>query len=434
VATDAVRWLLWLAPVSIVIGSAVALFLWLLDLATQTRFEQPWLLYLLPLAGVAIVLAYQRWGGKSDQGNNLIIDEIHQPGGGVPLRLTPFVLASTVVTHLFGGSAGREGTAVQMGGSLASRYGAWMGLKPEHQRLLLMAGIAAGFGAVFGTPLAGALFAMEVLALGGLRYDGLLPCLMAALLADRTCAAWGIHHSDYHLGIFAPGAAGPGFEWLLLAKVALASGAFGLAAVLFAELNHGLGALLKQRVQRAWLRPVLGGLAVIALTLALGTRDYLGLGVRAQSPGGVSILSCFQPGGATAYSWLWKTLFTSITLASGFKGGEVTPLFFVGAALGNALAVALHAPVDLFAALGFIAVFGAATNTPLACTLMGIELFGGGQALYMGAACVLAYLFSGHSGIYLSQRLGTAKAGLDPWGQGRSLRQLRAERPRPWDF
>jgi H+/Cl- antiporter ClcA len=404
-----------------------------LDQATSLRLAQPWLLWLLPLAGVAIVAAYQRWGGKSEQGNNLVLDEIHQPGAGVPLRLTPFVLLATVVTHLFGGSAGREGTAVQMGGSLASQAARRLRLKDADARLLIMAGIAAGFGAVFGTPLAGTLFALEVLALGAVRYDALLPCLMAALAADRVCQAWGIHHTDYHLGMFAPGGAGPGFEWALLAKVAVAAAAFGLAAVLFAELNHGLAALWKARVQRAWLRPVLGGLAVIALALALGTRDYLGLGVSAP-PGGVSILSCFQAGGATPYSWLWKTLFTAITLSAGFKGGEVTPLFFVGAALGNALALALNAPVDLFAALGFIAVFGAATNTPLACTLMGVELFGGAQALYMAVACFIAYAFSGHSGIYLSQRLGAGKGGLDPWGQGRTLRELRAERRRLWDL
>jgi H+/Cl- antiporter ClcA len=416
------------------VGSAVALFLWLLGQATALRLAQPWLLWLLPLAGVGIVLAYQQWGGKSDQGNNLVLEEIHQPGQGVPLRLTPFVMLATVVTHLFGGSAGREGTAIQMGGSLSSQAARRLGLKDADARLLIMAGMAAGFGAVFGSPLAGTVFALEVLSIGAVRYDALLPCLAAAVTADRVCRAWGIHHTDYHVGMFAPGAAGPDFAWALLAKVAVAAVAFGLAALLFAELNHGLSTLLKRRVARPWLRPVLGALAVIALAYALGTRDYLGLGVDASRPGGVSILSCFQPGGATAFSWLWKTLFTAITLSAGFKGGEVTPLFFVGAALGNALAVALNAPVDLFAALGFVAVFGAATNTPLACTLMGVELFGGAQALPMAMACFIAYACSGHNGVYLSQRLGAGKGGLDPWGQGRTLRELRDERQRLWDL
>lgn len=410
--------LIWLAitlPVGTAVGSAVALFLWSLDRAAALRWSTltanglPWLLYLLPLAGVAIVAMYA-WAGKNaEAGNNLVIDQIHEPGGGVPSRMAPLVLVGTVVTHLFGGSAGREGTAVQMGGSLASTFTRILRLGKSYTRLTLMAGIAAGFGAVFGTPLAGAIFAMEVLALGRMNYEAIIPCLMAAIIGDQVCAAWGIHHTSYSIAQLSKSAliAETHLDTLLLLKVVIAAIAFGLASVIFSELTHGLGRLFK-KIKWPLLRPVVGGIAVILLALIIG-RDYLGLGVTSPYPQDVTILSCFKPGGATPLSWWWKILFTALTLSCGFKGGEVTPLFFVGAALGNALATLLGAPVDLFAGLGFVAVFAGATNTPLACTLMGVELFGSGPVLYIAIACVVAYLFSGHTGIYLSQRVGTPK-------------------------
>jgi H+/Cl- antiporter ClcA len=199
---------------------------------------------------------------------------------------------------------------------------------------------------------------------------------------------------------------------MLLIKVIAAGIAFGLVGLLFAKLSHAI----KQQANRAiktqqWIIPVIGGLLIIILTLLIGTRDYLGLGVVSKEPGGVSIVNAFQENGVTYWSWWWKLLFTAITLGMGFKGGEVTPLFFIGAALGNTLAVWMGAPVDLFAGLGFIAVFAAATNTPLACTLMGIELFGSNNVLYFAIACFTAYYFSGHSGIYSSQRIAVRKAG-----------------------
>jgi H+/Cl- antiporter ClcA len=400
--------LLWAAllslPMAALVGTATAFFLMALDWATQSRYQNPWLLFLLPLAGAVMVSIYHHYGRKSDEGNNLIIDEIHQPGGGVPFRMTPLVLFSTVATHLFGGSAGREGTAVQMGGSLAAEFSRRFRLNPLLSRHLLMAGIAAGFGAVFGTPLAGAIFAMEVLTAGSLEYGSALPCLAAAFCGDISCRAWGVQHSNYHLGIFSPAAADmSAWNWSLGLKVTLAAALFGLCGRFFAELSHRLSAALKKIFPIYWLRPVAGGLAVVGLCYVIGSTDYLGLGVT--SPGGeVSILSSFQAGGATLWSWLWKTIFTALTLSSGFKGGEVTPLFFIGASLGNCLAVLMSAPVDLFAGLGFVAVFSGATNTPFACTFMAAELFGPRYIVYFLIACFLAWKFSGKISIYKSQR------------------------------
>ena len=410
-----VKWILLAAPVAAVIGSACAVFLWLLELATEAQWKEPQLLFLLPIAGAFIAAAYHWFGKNAAAGTDLVMDEIHEPGGGIPTRMAPLILVSTVVTHLFGGSAGREGTAVQMGGSIAASVARWLGLTRIDRRTLLMTGIAAGFGGVFGTPVAGAIFALEVIAMGRITHEAIVPCLIAAIVGDWSCAAWGIHHTDYHREILTQ----PVLSWLLLGKVALAAAAFGLTSQLFAELTHGLNKAFKRTIKWPMARPVVGGLIVIGLVYLLGTRDYLGLGVRSPpgEPNGVSILSSFKLDGADPFSWWWKIVFTAVTLGSGFKGGEVTPLFFIGATLGNTLAILLDAPIDLFAALGFVAVFAGATNTPIACTFMGLELFGAEHALYIAVACTVAYLFSGHSGIYLSQRIATPKlhaAGMTP--------------------
>lgn len=426
-------WLLLVTPVAVLAGSASALFLWSLEQVTALRFSSPWLLYLLPAAGVLIVWLYQTWGGTAERGTNLLLDEIHQPGGGVPGQMAPLILITTLLTHLFGGSAGREGTAVQMGGGLAASFMDWFRIAEQHRRTLLLAGVAAGFGSVFGTPLAGAVFAMEVLTIGRMRYEALIPCLLAGLLGDLTCSAWGVGHTPYHIAVVAPSARfGFGhLDLLLLGKVLVAGTLFGLVALLFAELTHALQQQFRQRLNRPWLRPVLGGLVVIALTLLLGDRSYLGLGVSSPNPSDVTIVSCFQAGGAAGWSWLAKLVFTAITLGSGFKGGEVTPLFFIGAALGNALAGLLGVPVDLLAGLGFVAVFAGASNTPLACTLMGIELFGAAHAPYLAVACFVAYLFSGNSGIYGAQRVAIPKILAHDVPEGITLAEIRQERSRP---
>ena len=423
-----VRWTILLAPMSIVVGAACALFLWALDQATLLRFQYPWLLFLLPIAGFVIGLVYLKFGGAAEGGNNLIVDRIHAPGGGVPFRMAPLILVSTVLTHLFGGSAGREGTAVQMGGSLASVWGRICRLDDDGMPLMLMAGIAAGFGAVFGTPIAGAVFAMEVLTIGRVQYRALVPCLGAALLADWTCQTIGVHHTVYH--VTAPaGLTHVLVDPLLLLKVCLAGVAFGLTSLVFAEANHRLGGWAKKSIPFAPLRPVIGGSGVIALVYLCGTRDYLGLGILSEHAGAVTIPSLFALP-IHDWSWLLKMVFTVVTLSFGFKGGEVTPLFFIGAALGNALGPILGVPVDLLAALGFVAVFAGAANTPLACTLMGIELFGGTWGIYIAAACFVAYLCSGHSGIYLSQRIAVPKTAAPGLATDATLRDMRQSKPR----
>lgn len=383
-------------------GSASALFLWALDWATGTREAQPWLIALLPLAGFAVGWVYLKVGREVETGNNLLIDEIHDPKKIIPLRMAPLVLGGTVISHLFGASVGREGTAVQMGGALADQLTKLFRLDHSARRLLIMAGISAGFASVFGTPLAGAIFALEVLALGRMRYDAILPCMVAAILADQVGLWWGVQHTHYALAQVAPIGA-----WTLCATV-IAGILFGLAGMVFANATHGLSAFMKRRISYAPWRPALGGLVVALAVWGLGSQRYIGLGIP-------TIVEAFHQQ-LPAWDFLGKMAFTIASIGSGFKGGEVTPLFYIGATMGNALAPILQMPFGMLAALGFVAVFAGAANTPLASTVMAIELFGPQIGPYAGLACVLSYLFSGHAGIYRAQRIGQRKMGEPPPG------------------
>jgi PII-like signaling protein len=278
---------------------------------------------------------------------------------------------------------------------------------------------------------------MEVLVIGRVQYDALIPVLAAGVIGDMTCSAWGIKHTIYHIRLARPHGL-LHLEGGLLLKAAAAGILFGLASTLFAELTHSLQKGFKRWMRISYLRPVVGGILVIGLTWIVGTRDYLGLGVDSPLPHAVTILSAFTEGGAHPLSWWWKILFTAVTISSGFKGGEVTPLFFIGATLGSVVGGLLGAPIDLFAGLGFIAVFAAAANTPLACTVMGVELFGGEHAIYFGVASFVAYHCSGHSGIYLSQRLGVPKRHSPAFIPDTSLREVResdsATTSTPWEW
>jgi H+/Cl- antiporter ClcA/CBS domain-containing protein len=396
-------------------GAASWIFLTSLAWATATRLANPMLLYALPLAGLTMGWLYYRFGGAAALGNNLVIDEVNSNRARIPLRMAPLVLLGTIVTHLCGGSAGREGTAIQMGASLADGLRRLLGLTGEDRRLLLMAGIAGGFGSVFGVPAAGFVFGMEVQGIGRIRYEGIIPCLVASFVGDWMARALGTPHAHY------PQLPATPIDLLLLAKIVLAGIAFGLTSLLFVELTHGIKLLVSRTTTWTPLYPVIGGFTVIGLTWLVGTRDYLGLSLPL-------IADSVEGAGVAPWAFALKLLFTAVTLGTGYLGGEVTPLFVIGSTLGAALSGVLGVPAELLAAIGLVAVFAGASNTPLACAIMGIELFGGGATPYLFLGCVVAYLTSGHRGIYVTQRVHQPKTAIADLQPDDSLRSLRARR------
>ncbi len=389
------KWILIASIIGVFSGSASALFLVSLDAATIWRENHLWIIALLPLGGLLIGLMYHYFGKEVEKGSNLLIDEIHNPTKVIHFKMAPLILIGTVATHLFGGSAGREGTAVQMGGSIGDQLNHIFKFKREDRILILICGISAGFASVFGTPLAGAVFGLEVYFIGKLSYKAIFPSFMAAIAGDYVCDLWNIQHTHYAVMSF------PEIDGMVVLYCILAGIAFGLTGKFFAHFTHLISTFYKGKIKYPPLRPAIGGCVVAFGVWILGTTDYIGLGI--------PVIEASFHQQLPVYAFALKILFTSLTLGAAFKGGEVTPLFFIGATLGNALALIIPLPISLLAGMGFAAVFAGAANTPLATTLMAIELFGAEIGIFAAIACVTSYLFSGHFGIYSSQITGTSK-------------------------
>ncbi|NBX77323.1 MAG: voltage-gated chloride channel family protein [Proteobacteria bacterium] len=370
-------------------GIASTVFLFGLDTVTKTREENPLIIWFLPLAGLLIGYVYNRFGGNSHRGSALVIEEILNPRERISPRMTPLVLLSTLLTHLFGGSAGREGTAVQMGAALSDQTANRWKVDSKERKALLLAGAGAGFGSAIGAPWAGVIFGMEMIHIGKLRITAFWQCLVASGMSWFVTHLLGAPHTVYPAPHF--------FSYSLSGffSVALASVFFGLLASGFARTTHLVESLFKKKISFAPIRPFVGGCILVALYAWEGSYRYAGLGIS------VIQESMYQPGAFRDV--FFKFVFTVLTLASGFKGGEFIPLVFMGTSLGSAFSQWLPISSNLLGAVGFAAVFGAASNTPLASTLMAIELFGPAIAPYAFLGCFVSYFCSGHSGIYHSQ-------------------------------
>lgn len=392
---NTLKWILICVLIGAISGSASAFFLVSLDWVTQFRENHNWIIWLLPMGGLAIGLLYHYHGKEVVKGNNLLLEEYENPKETIPLKMAPLVLIATLITHLFGGSAGREGTAVQMSGAIADQFKILFKLDNSDRKTLIILGISAGFASVFGTPLAGALFALEVLYFSKISFKSVVFSFVVAYVAYFTVEFWNVKHTVYLIPVI------PAVTLINLIWVIIVGVLFGLAAMLFSRTTHFWGRLFSKYIQYAPLRPFVGGLILAIAIHFIGTTKYIGLGIP-------TIVESFSTTNKW-YDFLLKITFTGFTLGAGFKGGEVTPLFFIGATLGSALSLIIPLPIAVLAGLGFVAVFAGATHTPIACTVMGMELFGMGSGIFIGIACVVAYFCSGSIGIYHSQIVKGAK-------------------------
>ncbi len=387
------KWLV-IASVTGAVGGLIgAAFHLSVDGANGLRASFPWLLWLLPAIGVLIALIY-RYTHMEREGTNAVIDSIHL-GERIPLALVPVIFASTVLTHLGGGSAGREGAALQIGGGLGWSMGRLFRLDEKDMRLVTLCGMSALFSALFGTPLTATIFALEVISVGVVYYSGLVPCLTAALAAFGVTRLFDIAPTRF--AVEAP-ALSPDILW----RVAVLGVACAVMSIVFCETMHRSERLISRSVKNPYLRAAAGGLVIIALTYICGSTDYNGAGTAV-------ISRAIADGQAEPAAFLLKLVFTAITLGCGFRGGEVVPTFFIGATLGCVLGPILGIPAGFAAAVGLVALFCGAVNCPVASVILSVELFGSGGTVLFAVACAISYMLSGYTGLYSSQKIMYSK-------------------------
>ena len=361
------------------------------DHATELRVHHPWILYLLPVGGLVITAIY-RVTGTEGKGTNDIIRSVHF-GSHIPFLLVPVIFVSTVITHLCGGSAGREGAALQIGGGIGYKTGRLLRMNEKDLSLATMCGMSGVFSALFGTPLTAMLFSLEVVSVGMLHYAGLIPCLTAALAGFWVSSAMGVPPTRFAI---------VSMELLPfdMARVAALAALCAVVSILFCRMLHAVEHAAEHLLKNVWLRAAVGGAVLIVLTLLVGT-DYNGAGM--------GIIEQALAGEAKVMAWVWKILFTAVTIGCGFKGGEVVPSFFIGAVFGCVVGPLLGLDAGFAAGIGLICVFCGAVNCPLASMVLSVELFGAGNLLYFAMACAISYLLSGYCGLYSSQTIVYSK-------------------------
>ncbi len=396
----ALKWLPLAAVVGALSGVLGAAFHGAIEVATAFRLAHSWTLYLLPVGAVVIFLFYKLCGIPSKMGTDLII-EAARSRKRVPLALVPAVFVGTVLTHFVGGSAGREGAALQLGGGLGNWLGRVFRLKADESHMITLCGMAAVFSALFGTPVTAALFVLEVTTVGSFYYAGLLPCLTAALTAFGVAGLLGAE--PVRLAV----AAGQAFSvWnvLRIAGLGVACGAVSIGFCLSVEQGKHWA---RKLITNKYIRGVIGGVIVLGLTLLVGTQRYNGAGMEL-------VAEAVAGGEINWYDFLLKLLFTVITIAAGYRGGEIVPTFFVGAAFGAVFGPLLGLNAGLAAAVGMVAAFCGVTNCPVASVFLGVEVFGGEYMLFFMVACALSYVCSGYFSLYSSQTVAFSKVVARP--------------------
>lgn len=388
------RWGIYASIVGIVIGFVGIAFVKALHMVNDFRTENPMIILGLPIAGIIIVTLYKVCNYENDGGTNLVISTIHEKST-IPFRMAPLIFISTLLTHMFGGSAGREGAALQLGGSIGNQFGRWFKLKDSDIRTIVMCGMSAAFAAIFGTPMAAVIFAMEVNSVGIMYYSAFVPCVISALTASSIANTFGVH-AEYFGEVEAIA-----FAAIPAAKIALLGILCAAISVLFCMLLHKAGALYKKHLKNAYARIIVASFIIIALTYILGTNAYSGAGA--------NLIEEAIAGHAPKSAFIWKMLFTAVTLGAGFKGGEIVPSFTIGATFGCLFGSLIGLPPSLCAAIGMISLFCGVTNAPIASMIIGFELFGLDIMQYLLISVSISYMMSGYYSLYHEQKIVYSK-------------------------
>lgn len=385
-----IRWVIFAILSGLIVGGIGTLFYFGMYLVTLTRTKNPWLIFLLPVSGLVIVGCYRLLHDEKDTGTNLVLSAIHSDEE-LPLRMAPLIFLSTLITHLFGGSAGREGAALQLGGSIGNGLGKLFRFDDKDKHIMIMCGMSAAFSALFGTPMAAAVFSMEVVSVGVMYYAALVPCVISSLVASMVARYFGVSQELFLIEKI------PSFRFLPAVKISVLAILCAGVSILFCIMLHSSDHLYKRFFKNAYIRIFVGGCLVIALTLLVGDQTYNGAGM--------NMIEQYMQGQVPPEAFILKMLFTAVTLGAGFKGGEIVPSFFTGAAFGCLFGNILGFSPSLCTAVGMTAVFCGVTNCPITALLISFELFGYDAMPYFLLAVAFSYMLSGYYGLYSSQKI-----------------------------
>lgn len=397
IRTNLVLFLKWFAIaciVGIVVGAVSSCFAYCMNFVTTFRTDHTWIIYFLPLAGCFIVFLYSLFHYKNDKGTNLVLSTIHAESE-LPFKMAPLIFISTLVTHLFGGSAGREGAALQLGGSIGNQLGRWIHLDENDTRVIVMCGMSAAFSAVFGTPMAAAIFSLEVVSVGVMYYAALMPCVFSSIIASMFSAKMGIDSENFDILQI------PALHILPCLKIILLAMLCGLLSVVFCKMLHGTGDLFRKYIKNRYLRIIYASFLILLITKFLGTTDYLGAGI--------PVIDETMHTHVKPFAFFWKMILTALTLEAGFKGGEIVPSFFIGATFGCVFGTITGISPSLCAAAGMMAVFCGVTNCPVTSMFISFELFGFEGVPYFLIAISVSYMLSGYYGLYADQTIVYSK-------------------------
>ena len=393
-ALVSVKWVIFAILVGTIVGLCGSAFYFGMSYVTILRTAHPWLILLLPAGGLVIVGLYHLFHDEKDTGTNLVISAIHS-GDELPFRMAPLIFVSTLITHLFGGSAGREGAALQMGGSIGNALGRLFRFDEKDKHVMIMCGMSAAFSALFGTPMAAAIFPMEMVSVGVMYYIALVPCVISSLVAHGIAVSFGVSNELFLIGEV------PAFGILSSVKISVLAILCALVSILFCVILHQTGHLYKKLFKNPYLRVFAGGCLIVLLTCLVGSQSYNGTGINI-------IENCIN-GTVRPEAFLLKMIFTALTLGAGYKGGEIVPSFFTGAAFGCLFGNLLGFSPTLCTAVGMTSVFCGVTNSPITSLLISFELFGYDGMPYFLLATAFSYMLSGYFGLYRSQKIVYSK-------------------------